>query len=91
MLIQGAGSYAAQVCNDLEVGGYDDWFLPSADELNLMYTNLAQSGLGDFTGTLYWSSTETIVDFANCQYFNSGSANDSEKDNTYRVRAARAF
>jgi uncharacterized repeat protein (TIGR02543 family) len=89
--VQGDGSYAAQVCNDLELGGYDDWFLPSKDELDAMYENLAAYDVGDFADTIYWSSTETLADFAYAQYLDSGSANDSEKDNTYRVRAARAF
>lgn len=88
---QGDGDYAAQVCDDLESGGFDDWFLPSRDELDLMYKNLARNGLGDFTGVRYWSSTETIEDFADAEYFDSGSANDAEKSNTFRVRAIRAF
>jgi hypothetical protein len=88
---QGTGSYAAQICADLDLGGYDDWFLPSADELDAMFDNLAHYGLGSFSAEIYWSSTETMDDFADCQYMGSGSANDSEKNNTYRVRAARAF
>ena len=42
--------------------GYNDWFLPSLDELNLIYENLYQTGIVTYnTGNSqnwYWSSTE---------------------------------
>jgi hypothetical protein len=49
---------AAKLCDDLIVGSYDDWFLPSEDELNLMYTNLYNEGVGGFANDSYWSSSE---------------------------------
>lgn len=46
---------AARVCEALVLAGYDDWFLPSKDELNLLYLNKDMiTSLGDF---FYWSST----------------------------------
>jgi hypothetical protein len=48
---------AARFCYDLEYGGYDDWYLPSRDELNLMYENLKLKKLGDFADGKYWSSS----------------------------------
>jgi len=82
---------AADICANLSLGSYSDWFLPSKDELNLMYTNLEVFGIGGFTGNYYWSSSEYDADFAWCQDFGSGYQFNYVEFNTYRVRAVRAF
>jgi hypothetical protein len=48
---------AARICNDLGLNGYDDWFLPSYDELSIMWE--WQIHIGGFTYDLYWSSSES--------------------------------
>jgi hypothetical protein len=84
---------AADLCANLTLGGYSDWFLPSKDELNMMYTNLhsASPSLGGFASNVYWSSTEIDNGYAWFQLFVNGSQNGNYKDFTFYVRAIRAF
>jgi hypothetical protein len=62
-------SFAAGLANSYRGGGYIDWFLPSKDELNLLYQ--AKDAIGGFATTgypTYWSSTQkgtiNLKDFA---------------------------
>jgi len=89
--VQGIGSYAAQICDDLNLNGYTDWFLPSRDELTLMYTKLKLNGYGGFTSVNYWSSSESNSDNAYIIYFGNGASGLDTKDIPHYVRAARAF
>jgi hypothetical protein len=94
---QGAGSYAAQFCDDLNLNGYNDWFLPSKDELNLMYFNIGQGNalglgnIGGFASYYYWSSTESASTIACYQSFATGYHYFNFKYYSYYVRAVRAF
>jgi len=87
---------AAHRCQEYRQGGYNDWFLPSKDELNLMYQNLKQRGLGSFSNSLYWSSTQyndtNYTDWAWAQNFRDGSVPDgNRKAETLSVRPIRQF
>jgi hypothetical protein len=87
---QGAGIYAASVCKTLVQGGYSDWFLPSKDELNLMYSNL--SGQGGFASGYYWSSSkDNYYSMAWMQIVGETRQLGSYKENNCRVRAVRSF
>ena len=94
---QGGSTSAAAICGSLMLGGYDDWYLPSIEELNKMYQNIGQGnalGLGNvggFANNYYWSSTEDDNDFAWVQNFFFGIQFSNFKSNTYYVRAVRAF
>ena len=87
---QGSGSYAAYIASQTS-NGYSDWYLPSLDELNLMYSNLFVKNLGNFVATFYWSSTEKnqneawVIDFAHNSSFGYW------KNNKTYVRAIRKF
>lgn len=86
---QGTGSYAAQLYNDLTVGSYSDWYLPSRNELDKPYLN--KGTIGGFGGYLYWSSSEYDAYYAWFQYFYSGFQFYNYKLSANRVRGVRAF
>jgi len=80
---------AADICANLTLGGYSDWFLPSKDELNEMYLNKA--AIGGFFNNLYWSSTEFDSYNAWSQDFFNGYQFNYSKYFDFNVRAVRAF
>jgi len=95
---------AADICANYTDGTYSDWFLPSKDELNLMWTNLADSdgdgvnngvtdpnNLGGFASYGYWSSTEADNYDAWFQGFTNGFQYGFNRNYSSVVRAVRAF
>lgn len=85
---------AARLCEDLTEGGYSDWYLPSQDELNALYTN--RVAIGGFTDAFYWSSTQVTVkgvpNSARTQNLSTGVVVATSKSNTSQyVRAIRSF
>ena len=82
---------AARICFNLVLNSFSDWYLPSKDELNLMYTNLKSDGLGNFADGFYWSSTEGGDQTGWCQNFYNGLQDYNFKTNSYFVRAVRSF
>jgi hypothetical protein len=89
----GGFGWAAQLCEAYEHNGYDDWFLPSRDELNYMYGNLYMRGMGELRQENYWSSTGHWNTYqAWHQNFSNGEqATDYIMSGNYRVRAVRQF
>lgn len=81
---------AARVCGDLVLNSYSDWYLPSKDELNILYIN--RFAIGNFsTSNFYWSSSEFDILNAWNQNFNSGVQNSTTKSTIHRVRPIRSF
>ena len=80
---------AAGVCVSLVLNGYSDWYLPSKDELDLMYAK--KDIIGGFTGTIYWSSSESSSERAWARGFHDGGSAGLMKSSFYSVRAIRTF
>lgn len=105
---QGTGTYAASICDNYSVTigstTYNDWFLPSEDELNLMYqrrgtinTTAGANGGSSFASTntnaIYWSSTENASNIQTARRvdFWNGARVSTHKHVIFRVRAIRSF
>jgi hypothetical protein len=88
---QNDGTVAAKSALSWQYTGIDDWYLPSEQELQLIYTNLTAAGLGNLSGN-YWSSTEESATKARTVNFSDGSSSGQLKtDNTTKTRAIRYF
>ena len=70
-----------------------DWFMPSKDELDMMYDNktiiTGQGGDSFKTDTYYWSSSEYNNNFAWSQSFSTGNQLIDSKDYSYPCRLLR--
>src|SRR5690554_1660483 len=92
-------SPASTYVNGLTDGGFTDWYLPSIDELSILWHNRfhANNALnaGGFTllsyYAYYWSSTEYNEPYAFFFNFLNGGTNYLSKPLSYNVRAVRAF
>ena len=100
MMQSGHTSSAARHCADVAYGGYDDWYLPSKNELDDVHTNrvaidtTATANGGEvFVSDYYWSSTEvSSTDAWQQEFTDDGSqGGDDKSSSTGRVRAVRAF
>jgi len=92
----GAGEIAAQIADayvsfNSNGDSYSDWFLPSGDELNLLFIN--KDSVGGFTASsnAYWSSSEVSHVYGLVQYFTGGTQAIIHKYYTFGVRAIREF
>jgi len=88
---------AADICANLELNGYDDWFLPSIGELGKLFrirskvdATAKANGGAAFTYKNYWSSTKYLD-------YKAGAINYTEtqhyqfRSSKFYVRAVRAF
>jgi len=81
---------AAEIAHNYMLNGFNGWFLPSVDELYLLY--LTRSVVGGFGNGRYWSSTGVSDSLTSTIDFVSGDQFLRNKDNHHtNVRAIRAF
>ncbi len=83
------GNIAARQCNELVLEGFTDWYLPSKEELNLLYEN--KEIIGGYEHGYYWSSSEVDSHFAWYQHFDFGFQDYLKKDFSYFFRPIRSF
>jgi hypothetical protein len=89
----GSGTYAAKLCYDLVLEGYDDWYLPSYDELYKVYLN--KDLIGGFSTVHdtfgYWSSyMDASSDVYSLMFYDGNWARPFQTAFQY-VRAIRSF
>jgi hypothetical protein len=94
-------SPAGKLCDELESGGFDDWYLPSVEELAILWKNSEQVNVALakikeshpllMTG-FYWSRTKHEGEDEWTFSFSNGNASGNRFHlNTYLLRAIRAY
>lgn len=83
---------AKEICEKYDGGGYSDWFLPSSEELRLVYQNLVRSRRISDT-TLHWTSNNRYDStyMFRCLDFSNGETDYYNESFPKSVRAIRAF
>jgi hypothetical protein len=102
--INSANHPAGQFCRSLQIAGHDDWYLPSRNELMIIWMALGpncrntpesfRAGSPEaFDDAWYWSSTEhaSLSSYAWIVGFYFGYQNYYDKTSGYGVRAVRRF
>jgi hypothetical protein len=83
---------AARLADNLVLGGESDWFLPSIDELKLMYDK--KGVIRGFALEAYWSSSKFLADKDNgAWYYNfyNGYQGGLMRGSPGRVHPMRSF
>lgn len=92
---ENGGTTSAQEALAYESESYNDWYLPSKEELVEMYMTIGQGSsngnIGGFINEFYWSSSENEDLTAWGVNFGYGFTFNTDKYLTARVRVIRAF
>jgi len=103
LMLAGCRSGAAVLAHSYKGGGKSDWYLPSYDEISIIWQRrfdinqvISINNIGSSISLgKYWSSTENGADNAIGFNFSLGTINggsvSSKSDSSGKVRAIRAF
>ncbi|WP_186394602.1 DUF1566 domain-containing protein [Stappia sp. TSB10GB4] len=81
--------YAMRCAPKQTFGGYNDWRIPTEEELNMLYHH--RDTIGGFADGWYWSSKELWSSSAWRQHFADGTLTTGGKIyGSYRVRCVRS-
>lgn len=85
------GTVAAKIAYELDLNGFDDWYLPSKDELNILFDN--KEAIGGFADADYWSSSEGNGSWSAWfrRFYGSSNQGHGHKDVRHMIRAIRTF
>jgi hypothetical protein len=83
------GTVAARITINFENGGFNDWFMPSLEEMDYLYQN--RDKIGGFSTVEYWSSCESNATNACVMSFITGEQLSRPKSELRRVRVIRFF
>lgn len=86
------GTLASKSAKNTIINDAKDWFIPSKNELELIYTSLSPLNLGNFENENYWSSTEANTTQAKTINLQTGISSDVNKNSLQtKTRVIRYF
>jgi hypothetical protein len=86
---------AISACDELEMNGFSDWYLPTKDDLQFLYLNHFFLDKTEYKDYYYWSSTKDEDDWYSQRgwYFDNyeGNAKRDHQGREFYVRPVRKF
>ena len=84
-------SQAMEAAENITSQGYDDWYLPSLEELELVYNTIGANDQNGFQSYFYWSSSQFYGNGTWAVYFSNGYTYFYDESYENKARVIRAF